>query len=166
MPLCLVAHSQRPVRPPASPSRLHQVCPAALAAAQFHHPLAPVPLLQVAPAVPVLVVDLVVPALVVAQVGLAGQIVVPLVLPVPQAAPQVLPVPQVHQAPVRIIFPVARVVATSPVPRCQALVFLVPPRAAVDLVVPVVAVPVGVAAAELVLSSARVARSVVRRLKS
>jgi hypothetical protein len=85
---------------------------------------------------------------------------------VPQVALQVLPAPQVHQVPVLIIFPVARVVATSPVPRFLALVFLVPPLVAVDLVVPVVAVPVGVVAAELVLSSARAAPSVVRRLKS
>lgn len=163
----LAAHSQRPVPLQASPFRRHQACRAALAAAQSRLHPALVPPLQVAQAVLVLVVDLVVPVLVVAQADLADQTVVLLVLPVPQAVPQVLPVPRVHQVLVRIIFPVVRVVATLPEPRYRALVFLVRPLvAAVDLVVLVVVAPVAVVGAELVLSSAKAGPSVVRRLKS
>ena len=160
----LVGHSHHHVRLPASPFHRHQVCHAALVAARFHLLPDLVPLLPVALAAPELAVDLVVQVLVVVLVAPVDPIVAVLrVLP----APQVLQALQALQVHVRTIFPVAPVVATSPVLRCPAPVFLVLPLvAAVDLVVLAVAVLVAVAVAGLVLNSVKADRSVVRRLKS
>ena len=163
----LVGHSHHHVRLPASPFHRHQVCHAALVAARFHLLPDLVPLLPVALAAPELAVDLVVQVLVVVLVAPVDPIVAVLrVLPAPQAL-QVLQALQALQVHVRTIFPVAPVVATSPVLRCPAPVFLVLPLvAAVDLVVLAVAVLVAVAVAGLVLNSVKADRSVVRRLKS
>lgn len=160
----LVGHSHHHVRLPASPFHRHQVCHAALVAARFHLLPDLVPLLPVALAAPELAVDLVVQVLVVVLVAPVDPIVAVLrVLP----ALQVLQALQALQVHVRTIFPVAPVVATSPVLRCPAPVFLVLPLvAAVDLVVLAVAVLVAVAVAGLVLNSVKADRSVVRRLKS
>jgi hypothetical protein len=151
----LVAPSQLPAQPLASPFRHRQVCRVASAVVRFRLLQARVQPLQVAQADPVLAADPLVQVLVVVPVARADQIVAD--LPVLQGAPQVL---------VPIIFPAVRAEAISPVPRYRVLVYRVQPQVAVDLVVPVVVVLVAVAAVGLVLSSAKADQSVVRRLKS
>jgi hypothetical protein len=163
----LVAPSQLPAQPLASPFRHRQVCRVASAVVRFRLLQARVQPLQVAQADPVLAADPLVQVLVVVPVARADQIVadlpvlqaplVPQARPVLQGAPQVL---------VPIIFPAVRAEAISPVPRYRVLVYRVQPQVAVDLVVPVVVVLVAVAAVGLVLSSAKADQSVVRRLKS